>query len=129
MVPGGTAEEKTMRWTRARVLGAVVVATAVLGVACSKEKAGAAAEKSTVSRRDMAKYLIEARGESPATGCTTPFFTDVPCSDAGWGWIEKLRLDELTKGCDPPKPLYCPDRSVTRAQAAMFVSRSATGGE
>jgi hypothetical protein len=38
-------------------------------------------------------------------------------------------MDELTRGCDPPRPLYCPDRPVTRAQAAMFVSRSATGGE
>ena len=122
-----------MRWRRARASGAVLVVVAALGVSCSKEKASsdqaAAPPKSGVSRRDVAKYVIQARGESPATGCATPFFTDVPCSDPGWGWIEKMRTDELTKGCDPPKPLFCPDTFVTRAQAAMFVSRSANGGE
>jgi hypothetical protein len=130
MVPGGK-RRRTMRWRRARVSGAVVIVVAALGVSCSKEKASQAAApaKSGVSRRDVAKYVIQARGESPATGCTTPFFTDVPCTDPGWGWIEKMRADELTHGCDPPKPLYCPDTPITRAQAAMFVSRSANGGE
>ncbi|HKF43358.1 MAG TPA: hypothetical protein VKG01_09670, partial [Thermoanaerobaculia bacterium] len=123
---------ETMRWNPGRASCAFLVAAAVLGVSCSKEKGSsdqAAAKSSGVTRRDVAKYVIQARGESPASGCTTPFFTDVPCSDPGWGWIEKMRTDELTKGCDPPKPLFCPDASITRAQAAMFVSRSANGGE
>jgi len=119
-----------MRWSRGRVSVPVLAVVAVLGGSCSKEKAASEKpEPKGVSRRDVAKYIIQARGESAATGCTTPFFTDVPCSDPGWGWIEKMRTDELTKGCDPPKPLFCPDASITRAQAAMFVARSANLGE
>ena len=125
-----------MRWNPGRASCALLAAAAIFGVSCSKEKASseqvsAKAEpaKIGVTRRDVAKYVIQARGESAATGCTTPFFTDVPCTDPGWGWIEKMRTDELTRGCDPPKPLFCPDTLITRAQAAMFVARSVNGGE
>lgn len=82
-----------------------------------------------VTRREAAASVIQARGESPATGCTAPFFTDVPCSDPGWGSIEKLRMDKLTHGCDPARGLFCPDDLLTRAQLAMVVARSVAGSE
>jgi hypothetical protein len=96
------------------------------GTGCSREESKPVR---TVTRRDAARFIIEARGESLATGCATPFFADVPCSDAGWGWIERLRTDGLTRGCDRPVPSFCPDEVVLRAQGAMFMARAAAGGE
>ncbi len=75
----------------------------------------------TVLRREMAKLIIQARGESPATGCTAPtHFTDVPCSDADWGWIQKLWQDGFTNGCTS-STVFCPNTGLTRAQMAKFI--------
>ena len=109
------------------IFGAAVLVTLMVAatkIPAKKEEAGGA-----VSRRDAAKALIQARGESPATGCKDPYFKDVPCADAGWGWIEKLRLDRLTSGCDPSGPLFCPDNAMIRAQVAMMVTRSLAGND
>ncbi len=101
-----------------------VLVFAAMRIPAKSESSGGA-----VSRRDAAKALIEARGESPAAGCKEPFFKDVPCSDAGWGWIEKLRTDRLTSGCDPSGPRFCPDEPIFRAQTAIMVAKSVAGSD
>ena len=109
------------------VLGAALLSGFVfvaMRIPDKKESSGGA-----ISRREAAKALVEARGESPAGGCKEPFFKDVPCADAGWGWIEKLRTDRLTSGCDPSGPRFCPDDPLNRAQTAMMVARAMAGSD
>ena len=117
-------------WSPARarmIFGAAALVVIAFVAMRLLRTAGGAADG--VTRRDAARFLIEARGEAPATGCTTPFFSDVPCSDAGWGWIEKLRTDKLTHGCNRAMALFCPDTDISRAQLAMMVARSVAGRE
>jgi len=106
---------------------AALAASFLPSAGCKRSETPARAPN--VTRREAARALVKARGESAATGCQTPYFADVPCSDRDWGWIEKLRTDGLTAGCGKPLPSFCPDEYLYRAQAAMFVSRAATGGE
>jgi hypothetical protein len=79
----------------------------------------------TVQRRDMARYILRARGESKETGCVSTF-CDVPCSDPDWGWIERFYDDGFTAGCNTgctPLPAYCPNDSVLRNQMALFIEK------
>ena len=50
------------------------------------------------------------------------------------GGIEAIAAEGITKGCNPPlNDRYCPSRSVTRGEMAVFLSRAlglaATGSE
>jgi hypothetical protein len=77
-----------------------------------------------VTRAQMAVMLLRtAEGTSyvpPA--CTTPVFGDVPCSDPFARWINELAARHVTAGCGGGN--YCPGGTVTRAQMAVFVSRT-----
>jgi len=57
---------------------------------------------------------------SPAPG--TPTFTDVPADNIYYQFIEALAAAGITGGCNPG--LYCPDRSITRAEMAVFLSKA-----
>ncbi len=76
-----------------------------------------------VRRRDMARYIVKARGEAASTGCD-PLrlrFTDVLCSDPDWGWIEKFAADQITQGCGTQ--LFCPANNVSRGEMAVFIEK------
>ena len=88
-----------------------------------------ACSRGPASRRDLTKAIVEAMGERPAIGCSAPFFEDVPCSDSGWGWIERIRTDGITKGCNPNRHLFCPNDPVSRATVAMFAARALAKGD
>ena len=45
----------------------------------------------------------------------------VPVSDADAPWIEELYHRQITAGCNANPLLYCPDRTNTRAQMAVFL--------
>ena len=49
-------------------------------------------------------------------------FTDI---QGHWAapYIEQIRLAGLTAGCNANPPMYCPDRPLTRAEAAVLLSR------
>jgi hypothetical protein len=49
-------------------------------------------------------------------------FTDV---QGHWaeGFIEEIRLAGLTAGCSADPSMFCPDRPLTRAEAAVFMAR------
>ena len=49
-------------------------------------------------------------------------FTDI---QGHWAapYIEQIRLAGLTAGCNANPPMYCPDRPLTRAEVAVFLSR------
>ena len=77
-----------------------------------------------VARAEMAIFLLRARhGGSytppPATGTR---FTDVPASFWAAAWIEQLAAEGITNGCDVN--LYCPNKTVGRAEMAVFLARA-----
>ena len=77
-----------------------------------------------VSRAEMAVFLLRARhGGSyvppPATGTR---FTDVPAGYWAADWIEQLAAEGITNGC--AANLYCPGRTVGRAEMAVFLART-----
>lgn len=79
-----------------------------------------------VSRAEMAAFLIRALGQSPLTPATATF-ADVPTSHPQYGYIEALVSLGVTTGCgtnDQGQRLYCPDRSVNRAEMAVFIIRA-----
>jgi hypothetical protein len=49
-------------------------------------------------------------------------FTDI---QGHWaeGFIEQIRLAGLTAGCSADPSMFCPDRPLTRAEAAVFMAR------
>jgi hypothetical protein len=88
------------------------------------------AQGPSVTRREMAHLLVQAKGETPTpvANCTPtvgPVFSDVPCQDPDWAYIQKFYEDGITAGCGGG--LYCPDSSVTRAQMAVFLLKAEHG--
>ena len=56
-------------------------------------------------------------------------FGDVDASAWYWPYIEGFYAQGITKGCATANPLvYCPDRSVTRAEMSVFLLRAKYGG-
>ena len=56
-------------------------------------------------------------------------FNDVDASAWYWPYIEGFYAQGITKGCGASYPLvYCPDRSVTRAEMAVFLLRAKYSG-
>ncbi|MCC6131245.1 MAG: hypothetical protein IT186_15110 [Acidobacteria bacterium] len=88
-----------------------------------------------VSRRSMARWLVQAKEQTPATGCVAgqERFEDVPCSDADWGWIEQMAVLGITLGYSPEPPstrnTYKPERLVERQEMAAFLTRAGYGGD
>jgi hypothetical protein len=82
---------------------------------------------SSTTRAEMAIFLERGtHGSSytpPAAGGTV--FTDVPISHWAAAWIEQLSAEGITGGCGGGN--FCPNQSVTRAEAAIFLLRSKYG--
>ena len=79
----------------------------------------------TLTRGQMAKVIVRGLGRS--TTSYKGYFTDVPQSNIFWPYIERIKRDGITVGCNPPaNTKYCPNSNVTRAQLATFLAR-ATG--
>ena len=77
-----------------------------------------------VARAEMAIFLLRARHGGaymppPATGTR---FTDVPANFWAAAWIEQLAAEGITNGCDVN--LYCPNKTVGRAEMAVFLGRA-----
>jgi streptogramin lyase len=80
-----------------------------------------------VTRQQIAVFLLVAEhkvGYAPPP-CTTPAFSDVPCSSGFAKWINQLVAENVTAGCGPG--LFCPTTNVTRAQMSVFLLRSFEG--
>ncbi len=74
-----------------------------------------------VTRKEFAKFLIETLGV-PTVSPASPSFTDVSQGDWGYPYVETLKALCITTGCSATT--YCPDEPVTRAMAAIFISRA-----
>jgi len=75
-----------------------------------------------VTRDQMAVFLLvalEGSSYSPPA-CTTPVFTDVPCSSGLARWVNEVAARGITSGCGGTS--YCPANPVTRGQMAVFLT-------
>ena len=78
----------------------------------------------TVSRAQMAVFLVRALGEEPIPKSDPRrTFRDVSRSHWAWGYIEKLRDLGITQGCGNGRN-YCPRTLTNRAHAAVFLIRA-----
>lgn len=82
-----------------------------------------------VTRGQMAVFLLKATGTE--AGDLPPYsgtFADVPSTDPFARWIEELARGGVTAGCGTDnatgKPNYCPERTVTRDQMAVFLLKA-----
>ncbi len=74
-----------------------------------------------MTRDEMAVFLLRAKegaGYVPPA-CTSPMFSDVPCSSSYAPWINELVRRGVTAGCGGGR--YCPTTAVTRSQMAVFL--------
>lgn len=80
-----------------------------------------------VTRGSMAQFLLRAKegGNYVPPPCTTPTFSDVPCSDPLAPWVEELVRRNVTAGCGGSS--YCPNNPVTRNQMAVFLVKTFQG--
>lgn len=76
---------------------------------------------SAITRKEMAQFLLKAKyGASFAPpACTTPMFSDVPCSHPYAVWINELARQGITSGC--AAGVFCPDGNITRQQMSVFL--------
>ena len=77
-----------------------------------------------IGRSTMAVWLIRALEDDPPPVVGASRFADV--DDSGWQapYIERLAELGVTAGCGQEPLRFCPDRSVTRAQMASFLTRA-----
>ncbi|HEY0557231.1 MAG TPA: ELWxxDGT repeat protein [Thermoanaerobaculia bacterium] len=73
----------------------------------------------TLTRAEMAVWLIAARHENPPPATGTRF-ADVPASYYAARWIEQLAADGITAGCGGGN--YCPEQPITRGEMAVFLA-------
>jgi cysteine-rich repeat protein len=79
----------------------------------------------SVSRAQMSVFLLktdQGAGYAPPP-CTGTVFLDVPCQGGAFDpWIEDIAARGITGGCGGNN--YCPDNAVTRAQMAVFLTKT-----
>jgi hypothetical protein len=63
-----------------------------------------------------------ARQVSPAPAVAS--FTDVPTSHPYFQQIEALFDSGITGGCNASPQMYCPERSITRGEMAVFLAKA-----
>jgi hypothetical protein len=81
----------------------------------------------SVTRQQMAAFLLKTEHINPPgyapPACTPPGpFPDVPCSNQFSAWIQQLVAEAITGGCGGGN--YCPTNPVTRAQMAVFLTKT-----
>jgi Metallo-peptidase family M12/S-layer homology domain len=77
-----------------------------------------------VTRQQMAAFLLKTQHGSGYTppACSSDPFPDVPCSSPFAIWIQQLVTESITGGCAGGN--YCPTNPVTRAQMAVFLTKT-----
>jgi hypothetical protein len=75
----------------------------------------------TVTRGQVAAFMIRAMFGETFTYTTVPYFTDVPASNLFFKYVQKLRDLGITHGCTTST--YCPNDPINRGDAAVFVIR------
>jgi hypothetical protein len=77
----------------------------------------------SVTREQMAAFIMRARGEYNPPTPPSQRFNDVPPLHPFYNFIERLAVLQITLGCSANPPLYCPSHPVLREQMAAFIIR------
>ena len=78
-----------------------------------------------VTRQQMAVFLLKTlKGSGYVPALCTGYFGDVPCTSPFADWIYDLSYRGITAGCSTNPPLYCPTDPNTRAQMAVFLTKT-----
>ena len=77
-----------------------------------------------IKRSTMAVWLIRALTDEDPPPAQDSRFTDVPTGRWWVGHVELLAQLGITAGCGTDPPRYCPERPVTRAEMATFLTRA-----
>ena len=80
-----------------------------------------------VRRDEMAAFLLRVEhGSGFVPPACTGIFSDVPCTPGvGFSdWIEQLANESVTGGCFIDPLRYCPDRSNSRGEMAVFLVKT-----
>lgn len=82
---------------------------------------GSFCPNNAITRKEMAEFLLKASFGASYTppACTTPMFSDVPCSHPYAIWINDLARRGITGGCGNGN--FCPDGNITRGQMSVFL--------
>ena len=75
-------------------------------------------------------YIAKYGTQTPTLVPTVPAgyrFEDVPPSHWAYSYIELTASKGITGGCQASPPLFCPERNLTRAEAAVFLLKSIHG--
>lgn len=81
--------------------------------------------ESPVTRAQMAVFLLKAKhgtGYTPSAVGLSTGFGDVPPTYWSAAWIKQLAAEGITGGCGGGN--YCPESPVTRAQMAVFITKT-----
>lgn len=81
-----------------------------------------------VTRQSGAAFVVRALfGESFAY-TAAPYFRDVPQTSSLFKYIQKMRDEGITTGCNPPQnDRFCPTETLTRAAMAAMLARGLYG--
>lgn len=85
---------------------------------------------SEITRDQTSIFLLRSlygSGFNPAAA--RGVFTDVPTDYWAGSWIEKLASDGIASGCSLNPSMFCPSRSLSRAEMAILVLRSKYGNQ
>ncbi len=80
-----------------------------------------------VTRAEMAVLIDRARGFASPAPPAAATFADVPTGSWAFAQIERFATLGITTGCEDDAQghrLYCPERQVTRAELAVFLTRA-----
>jgi hypothetical protein len=80
-----------------------------------------------VTRAEMAVFILRSEhGSGYTPPAASGYFSDVPVTGKEWmeSWIDQFYREGITTGCGTGPLVYCPEREVTRAEMAVFVSRA-----
>ena len=77
-----------------------------------------------IKRSTMAVWLIRALTDEDPPPAQDSRFSDVPAGRWWVGHVELLAQLGITAGCGTDPPRYCPERPVTRAEMATFLTRA-----
>jgi hypothetical protein len=77
----------------------------------------------SVTREQMAAFIIRAMGEFNPSTPPSQRFNDVPPQNVFYNFIDRLAVLQITLGCTPDHLMYCPADPVKRDQMAAFILR------